>query len=93
MIILYFVLHLILVAEENACRVLNTSENEFMSSEKQSTNSAVDENIFQTIKRSSFDTEATNISSQHSKKRTQTTFHKETTRLSDRPQSKKSRLS
>ncbi len=93
MIILYFVLHFILVATENTCIVSNTPENEFISSGKQSTNPAVDENIFQTIEKSSFDTEATTISSRHPKKRKQTTSDEETTRLSVLVQSKRSRLS
>ena len=93
MSVFYFLLHCILAADENTCTVSNTPGNEFMSSGKEFTNPPVDKNIFPAIQRSSFDTEATTISSQHSKKRKQTTFDEETTRLSTRPQSKRSRLS
>ncbi len=86
-------LHFILVAKKNTCTVSNTPENEFTSPGKQSTNPALDENIFQTIERSSFDSEATTISSHHPKKRKQTTSDGETTKLSALVQSKRSRLS
>jgi len=93
MIIQYFVLHFILVAMENTCTVSKIPEKDFMSSEKQSKNLPTDENIFETIERSSCDTETTPVSSQHKKKRKQTTSHEETTKVSARLRSKRSRLS
>jgi hypothetical protein len=50
---------------ENKHTVSNTLENDFISSGKQSTNPVLDKNIFQAIEKSSFDNEATTISSQH----------------------------
>jgi hypothetical protein len=92
-IILYFVLHYILGAEKNTCTVSDTQEDELMSSEEQSTSPAVNENVFQTIERSSFDIGATTISPQYSKKRKHTTSREQTTRISARLQPKRSRLS
>jgi len=91
-ITLYFTFHFIIVAGEYACTVSNTPENPFISSGKQSENHIVDENIFETIE-SSFDTEATTISSHYSKKRKQTTSCEDRTTLSNRIKSKRSRLS
>jgi hypothetical protein len=55
----------ILIVVENKHTVSNTLENDFISSGKQSTNPVLDKNIFQAIEKSSFDNEATTISSQH----------------------------
>jgi hypothetical protein len=51
------------------------------------------ENIFETIERSSFNTEETTTSLHNSNKRKQTISQQETTRSSTRQQDKKSRLS
>ncbi|CAF2903414.1 unnamed protein product [Rotaria sp. Silwood2] len=81
------------VAKENTYTVSNTPKDEFISSGKQSTAAPSDLNIFQTIEKSSFDTEATIISTQHPSKRKKTTSNNEATTLSRRRQPKRSRLS
>ncbi|CAF4623574.1 unnamed protein product, partial [Rotaria sp. Silwood2] len=80
-------------AKENTYTVSNTPKDEFISSGKQSTAAPRDLNIFQTIEKSSFDTEATIISTQHPSKRKKTTSNNEATTLSRRRQPKRSRLS
>ena len=94
MIILYFVWYFNLDVKENTCTVSSTPENEFMSSRKQSTAPPSHLNIFQSIEKRSFDTEAqaTTISIQHPKKRKQTKSTIEATTLPRRQQPKRSRL-
>ncbi|CAF4890236.1 unnamed protein product, partial [Rotaria sp. Silwood2] len=80
-------------AKGNTYTVSNTPKDDSMSSGKQSTAPPSDLNIFQTIEKSSFDTEATIILTQHPKKNKQTTSNIEATTLSRRRQPKRSRLS
>ncbi|CAF1021437.1 unnamed protein product [Adineta steineri] len=83
----------ILVVEENPIVISTTLKNGYMSSKKQSSKSAVDENIFETIESSSFNIEPVTKASHHPKKRKLTTFQEHITRSSTRLQSKKSHLS
>ncbi|CAF1203963.1 unnamed protein product [Adineta steineri] len=82
-----------LVMEENPIVISTTSKNGSMSSKKQSSKPAVNENIFETIESSSFNIEPVTKASQHPKKRKLTTSQEHITRSSTRLQSKKSRLS
>jgi hypothetical protein len=83
MIIAYFVLHFILVVDgEDKDTVPNKRKHPAKSSTIQSTNHAVDENIFQIMETSSFDTTTTVVPSQPSKKRKQKTSHDEAITIS-----------
>lgn len=82
MIIAYFVLHFILVVDgEDTYTVSNKRKHPAKSSTIQSADHAVDENIFQTMETSGFDTTTTVIPSQPSKKRKQKTSHDEATTI------------